>query len=50
MGWKTILGAILTGFGVAAAGGFTVESITAGLGIVLGGCGVRHAISKVTTK
>lgn len=48
MGWKTILGAILTGLGVAAAGGFTVESITAGIGIVLGGFGVRHAIAKVS--
>ena len=50
MGWKTILGAILSGIGVAAAGGFTVESITAGIGIILGGFGVRHAIAKVTAK
>ena len=46
MGWKTILGAILTGIGAAATGGFTVESIVTGIGIILAGVGVRHAIAK----
>lgn len=47
MGWKTILGAILAGIGAAASGDFTVESIMTGIGIVLGGFGIRHAIAKV---
>ena len=50
MGWKTILGAILAGIGAAASGGFTVESILAGIGIILGGVGVRHAVAKIESK
>ena len=46
MGWKTCVGAVLAGLGVMFAGNFTVESITTGIGIILGGVGVRHAISK----
>ncbi len=48
MGWKTILGSILTGLGAAASGGFTVESILAGIGIILAGVGIRHAVAKAS--
>lgn len=46
LGWKTILGSVLAAIGVVAQQGVSVETITTGIGIILAGVGIRHAVAK----